>query len=192
MNIKLNKKQGIIATTLIIFLGLLASYIFFPAKEIRIQSNLVLYNSLQDINDFADLVIVGSTRKDFSEFKPTVTYNLDGRIEDFYTVTDVKVDKVYKGTFKKENVPVAQVAVTKSTLVKLKKDVIIDEHYSIMQTGKKYVLFLKKVENEDFYSIISVYQGKYNIDGLDTDEDKVSNKNPKYSSIKQEVKLLYK
>lgn len=192
MNIKHSTKLISIVILSIIFLGLTLAYVTFPSNEVRVQSNVVQYETLDKLTDEADLIIFGTMEKDFSSFKPTITYNPEGRMDDFYTVTDVKINKVYKGIFNQKYVPVSQVAVLKDSLTKLNKDMIIDENYSIMEKNKKYILFLKKVENYNFYSIISVYQGKYNIDGLDMNEDKFAGESDTYKKLKKEIIEKYK
>lgn len=51
---------------------------------------------------------MGHLEKDFSEYEPTFTYTLVGRIGEFYTKTDVVINKTLKGETDTKVIPVLQ------------------------------------------------------------------------------------
>ena len=161
-----NGKKGLLSVigTIIASLTLVASiaYFSYPGKQINIQCNHVLYNDANQLTDYADLIILGQTEKDFSEFSPTFIYTPEGRYQDFYTVTDVKVVKTIKGDYNNNYIPIIQGAALVNSPFKKQNDLLINEGYSVLEKGKPYLLFLKKTDDGN-YSIVSVNQGKFNM-----------------------------
>lgn len=160
-------------------------------KKYEVHSNYVEFNDVNSLEEFADLIIIGSPAKPFEEDNPVVTYNKEGRYEDFYTISDVKVKKVLKGEYSKDTVPVLQSAAITTSLSGKEKIFMISDDFSVMEKNKKYLLFLKKTDNNN-YSIISVNQGKFNIDDQDKNEKELSSHNEQYGKLKKEVIEQYK
>lgn len=56
------------------------------------------YHSAEELFQEADLIVIGSTEQNFGDREHmTSSLALKGSLQDFYTVTTVKVDKVIKG-----------------------------------------------------------------------------------------------
>ncbi|ADL07016.1 type I phosphodiesterase/nucleotide pyrophosphatase [Thermosediminibacter oceani DSM 16646] len=56
-----------------------------------------------------------------------------------------------------------------------------------MEKGKRYLLFLKATDSPGVYSIVSLNQGKFNIDNLDTKEKELEQKDGQFKTLKQDV-----
>lgn len=106
----MNRKKLAIATIvtgLILSLGVVSKKSFnsevFKSdslKNIPINTgmaNHVLFDNIEEVEQYTDLIVLGKTRKDFQEGQPVVKRFPNGGIEDFYTVTEFTVEKVLKG-----------------------------------------------------------------------------------------------
>lgn len=171
----------------IIAVGGLSIYLFTPEREISIHADRKLFNSANELEEYADLIVVGETVAEFSEHKPTITYTPEGRYQDFYTITDVKYSKILKGNFSEKFISVIQGAALIESPYKLQKDLLLREDMTLMEKGKKYLLFLKKTDIAGVYSIISLNQGKFNIDNLDLKEKDMEKQNHQFKTLKQDV-----
>lgn len=171
----------------IIAVGGLSIYLFTPEREISIHADHKLFNSANELEEYADLIVVGETVAEFSEHKPTITYTPEGRYQDFYTITDVKYSKILKGNFSEKFISVIQGAALIESPYKLQKDLLLREDMTLMEKGKKYLLFLKKTDIAGVYSIISLNQGKFNIDNLDLKEKDMEKQNHQFKTLKQDV-----
>jgi hypothetical protein len=157
-----------------------------PITQLTIQGKHVYYNNVDDLEAKADLIIVGASVKEFSEYTPTITYNESGRYENFYTITDVKVSKVLKGQYQNNTIPVLQNA----AIDKKEKIMLVDDGYSVMEKNKGYLLFLKKSPLEGYY-ILGINQGKHNIDNTDNNEKETMKKDSFYKNLRQEVSVRF-
>jgi len=157
-----------------------------PITQLTIQGKHVYYNNVDDLEAKADLIIVGASLKEFSEYIPTIIYNEFGRYENFYTITDVKVSKVLKGQYQNNTIPVLQNA----AIDKKEKIMLVDDGYSVMEKNKGYLLFLKKSPLEGYY-ILGINQGKHNIDNTDNNEKETMKKDSLYKKLRQEVLVRF-
>lgn len=69
-------------------------------KNIPIASVIadhVLFDSIEEVEQYADLIVLGKTKTDFEAGQSVVKRFPNGGIEDFYTVTEFTVKKVLKG-----------------------------------------------------------------------------------------------
>lgn len=106
----MNRKKLAIATIvtgLILSLGILSKKSFksevFKSNSLKnipiasVIADHVLFDSIEEVEQYADLIVIGKTKKDFEEAQPVVKRFPTGGIEDFYTVTEFTVEKVLKG-----------------------------------------------------------------------------------------------
>ena len=122
--------------------------------------------------------MVGEETKDFSEYTPYLKFLNDDPnqgVRQYYTVSDIKVLKVLKGEYSQEYIPIGQHAAIINRPATLRRTMLIDQGYCVMQKGRKYLLFLKKSNNSDNTNLgeywpMGVNEGKFNIDGLDQSE----------------------
>lgn len=193
MSFALNKKM--IGAGFIVLLIITGLFMFGGNKnkqiqELKVYGDHLLYTNANELEKDADLIVIGHTQKDFKEFPATINYNENGRYSDYYTVTDVKITKVIKGQYSKDTILVTQ----RAALDKNKNILIINEDCSIMEKGKPYLLFLKKIDLKDTYGIMSINQGKFNIDNTDTKEKEKEKgeSGVQYRNLKEDVLKKYK
>ncbi|MGG4144138.1 hypothetical protein ABEW34_13515 [Paenibacillus algorifonticola] len=119
------------------------------------EANHKIYNDLSEIEDRADLIVNVNYTGD------SKTHNYlgeSGEIAYTNTLSTVEVKKTYKGDVQEKSViGVYQPAfIENSTLSTV-------EGYNLMNQKGNYILFLKKLDNETAYSIIGMYQGKFDL-----------------------------
>jgi hypothetical protein len=180
---------------------------FHPGKYIG-------YDSAEDLSNRADLVIIGSPLSKFEDSQPIrvkdteqskqkiepnqsivvidSTYN---SIVSEYTVTPVKIKKVIKGSITENIVNVIQAAAVVQEEGK-SSYITAAEGFTPLEKNGKYLLFLKQLDSQtfpnmaNFFSIMSVNQGKFNLDKTDSREDQYESKDSQYKSLK--LKILKK
>ncbi|MFJ5563857.1 hypothetical protein [Lysinibacillus xylanilyticus] len=82
---------------LIIFLSLfLIMNINNPIPEVHVEANEITFETPEELDAAADLIITASPSKKFMDHEHKVTFFDDGTIQDYYTLTEVQVDKVIK------------------------------------------------------------------------------------------------
>ncbi|WP_139489478.1 hypothetical protein [Brevibacillus dissolubilis] len=162
-----------------------------PIQKAVVQGTHITYSTVEELENRADLVVIGSPVKKFEEETAVVTYNQAGRFEDFYTPSEIKINEILKGTHSEKIIFVNQNAAITTNLDGKEKIMLIDEGYSVMEKGKQYLLFLRKVNGEKF-SVIAVNQGKYNIDGTDDGEKEEAKHDESYAKLREKVKSKYK
>lgn len=162
------------------------------SKSIPIQKvygNHMLFDSIEEVEQHADLIVVGKITKDLEENQPVVTRNSGGGIEDFYTVTDFEVKKVLKGSTANNNIQVLQPAVIMNEVGT--QTLLIREDYSLLKKGSSYLLFLVQVEGGG-YSIISINQGKFSLDKTDQKEQEIEKEDLQYANLKAKALSKFK
>jgi len=137
-----------------------------PIQEIAIESNYVYTVEKDQIGQFADLVVLGVPQDNLEKRKFDVKYfpkdprdNSDAppAIENFQGFTRFSVDEVYKNATglkisAKSEVTVAEpIALLQDSEG---KKIIRQERYDELKAQKKYVLFLKKSPDHDYYYIV--------------------------------------
>ncbi len=124
------------------------------------------YHSAEELFQEADLIVIGSTEQNFGDREHmTSSLALKGSLQDFYTVTTVKVDKVIKGPISENTeIRVGEPISYSQGLDGISK--ITRPNYKELQKGSKYLLFLKKNDKGCFF-VMSGSLGKYNIDSTD-------------------------
>ncbi|MBO9609665.1 MAG: hypothetical protein J7639_27160 [Paenibacillaceae bacterium] len=141
-------------------------------KEVSLDGNYIKYQTLNDLENGAQLIILAEPLKSFNDRTHKTTYYADGAIQDFYTLTDVKIHKIYKkpnelNLDSKQLSIVEPVGIMKRNSGNFK---LLSNHFVELNQGNKYILFLAK-NSFGQYSIINSNEGKYNIDGKDQKDD---------------------
>jgi len=183
-------KSIVIFAGIILVLGTVCLYLtkFSPIKIQHTLAEYYVYNDINELSDNADFIIIARPEKSFEELKPTIKYNAYGRLEDFYTVSSIKPLKVIKGDPAIKNINVLEPAILTESLLSGRILMITGDYYSVMKKNNKYLLFLKKVRDQNIYSVISLEYGKYNLDGIDKDEIIITEKSQSYKKIKDQIK----
>ncbi|MED4766158.1 hypothetical protein ABHN05_11245 [Brevibacillus laterosporus] len=181
-----------LAGTIVCSVALVAGGFYFltPSKIVNVKDKVVGFKNIEAIERGADYVVVGHLEKDFLEYEPTFKYTSEGRIEEFYTKTDVIIDKVLKGETGTKIIPVLQDAAYINSPTKHQDDLLTIEGYTPMEKGKEYLLFLQKANVDESYNLLGVYQGKFDINERDGAQGLASDSH--YQKLKDEVVEKYK
>lgn len=189
------------STTQKIFFGslvlilLAASYYFFAiyksVEEITVHGSHVTYKTADELEKNADLVVLGTPLNNFEDREHYTTKFSDGAIQDFYTLTNIRIEKVIKTNndpaIKQANTIKFVEPLTLFQTMDGKKKLIRDE-YKEVKKGSKYIFYLKK-NTFGNYSIINLNNGKFNTDNTDSkdlESDDQNEKNLKLS-IKNDI-----
>ena len=150
-----------------------------------------IYNSAEELESYADLIVVGKTNEDFEQGQSVVFRNSLSRrglgISGFYTLTFFEVKKVLKGSITQPGILVSQSAVLLDTPNQGQKKLLKLDGYTLLKKDSSYLLYLKEMKEKGRYSIISVNQGKFNIDQTDKEEEALSDRDRQYRELKSQV-----
>ena len=178
------KSRKFISLLLIVCIALFYWAIVSTIAETVTVANMANHKQYQDANELfakADLVVIGSTDQNLKESKLIANTTPNGLPGEKYSLTDFNISKVIKGDYKSNNVKVLQDA----SYIDGKYFVL--EGYTPFSEKKKYILFLLKTLDSDNYAIMGLNQGKFNVDGQDSKEEKQIQRNEHYSKLKKEV-----
>lgn len=106
MNIK--KLAGTIVCSVALVAG--GFYFLTPSKVIKVEAKVKGYENVAALEKEAEYIVVGHLEKNFSEYEPTFNYTSVGRVGEFYTKTDIIIDKSLKGDTDTKVIPVLQAA----------------------------------------------------------------------------------
>lgn len=179
--------KAIVTASILCVLTAGGFYFGYPGQEIQISSDHVIYESTDQLIEYSDLIIVGQALQGIEEAEPTFVYHSEGRIMDFYSIFAVKSLKVLKGDVDSKNVSVLHSVALLSSPYKASKDLFIREDVTPMEKGNKYLLFLAKTDIPGVYSIISLNQGKFSIDGLDAKENMAEATDEQFKKLKTDA-----
>ena len=102
----MNRKKLLVATIvtgLILSLGVVSKQLFKSEvfktdllKNIPINTSManhILFDSIEEVEQYTDLIVIGKTKTDFEEGQPVIKRFPNGGIEDYYTVTEFTLKK---------------------------------------------------------------------------------------------------
>ncbi|QDX94379.1 hypothetical protein EEL30_20075 [Brevibacillus laterosporus] len=182
-----------LAGTIVCSVALVAGGFYFltPSKVVKVEAKVVGYKNVEALENEAEYIVVGHLEKDFSEYEPTFNYSSVGRIGEFYTKTDVIIDKTLKGETDTKVIPVLQDAAYIDSPSKHQDDLLTIEGYEPMEKGREYLLFLSKTNDGESYNLLGVYQGKFDINESDKVQG-LASENSHYQNLRDEVVEKYK
>lgn len=171
----LKKKSTIISLVLALMLGACCFYyfaIYHSVNDVYVSSDYIGYSTGNRLLNNAELVVIGTPIKDFSDREVHLTELPKGFVADIVTFTEINVEKVLKGPEEDAvNLTVIEPIGVYQTFKGKKR--IAYEGYTEMKKGSKYLIFLKK-NSYGQYSVINMQAGKFNLDGTDSDDSKGS------------------
>jgi ribosomal protein L30E len=181
-----------------------------------VLGNAIQFNTVSELEQRASLIIIGKTTANFEDsqvrnieeskqneldFQPNQSITIKdaaGLPVGFYSITSVKINKVLKGSTDLKEINVIQAGAVSSD-GSGKQIIIANEGSTPLQKNLKYILFLAKVDTKDYpgagnntYSILSINQGKFNLDQKDVTESKEEVKSSQYKALKKQVSEKYK
>lgn len=175
------------------FMLLLFSSIYVIADH-RVQTivrtgNYMIHDTEQALFDASELVVVA---------RPTgrsrTVLEGDDPDRNGYTLTEIDVLAVLKSSARVDIRPHDRIHITEPYYVidmgfKPGKQKVTVEDYTELQAGARYVLYLVWDPRSNTFGVYTGPQGKFNLDGLDWEEDKV--RNDHIRSMKAAVKAKY-
>lgn len=133
-------------------------------ETINAMATFVGYANVDELDNDADLILIGTPTQDFIDRTSNNTYYSDGEIQDISTLTDFKIERVIKN---KEDVDLGeeiQIIEPISIIEQEGKQVVLTvEDYMELQKGKNYIIFLGK-NTFGKYSIINMNNGRFAIE----------------------------
>ena len=153
--------------------------VYNSISDVKIESNYISYDDISKLDKESDLIIIGNTIQDFEDREHQATYFDDGTLEDFYSITNVKVHKVFKRVDEIKNGDYLNIIEPASIIQTVQgKQRLLRDDYRPLEKNKQYILFLKKNDNGQ-YSIINMNLGKLDL----SDKDKIFNLNNKADKL---------
>ncbi len=191
----MNKKVILILCFAILAFGISAGIYYFKVyhsvKDIVLDCNYVTYNSEQELDNAADIILYGTPVDEFDKRQHVNNYINGDVLSDFYTLTKFNVMKVIKAPqdlkIKKSDI----FDVIEPIGVKQDKDgikILKPDAYESLQLGEKYIIYLKS-NGKDGYSIINMNNGKFNV-LHDEKQDDQKHIELKKSVIAKKAKLI--
>lgn len=177
----------------------------------RISANYKTYDSDDELFQSADLVVIGRPTINLDETSYISLSEAESRSRKYPDNVSVavktssgltisansivlfKVQKYLKGDPKGKQIRVVQ----SSAYIQEPGQapfVLLKDGGTPLQRKSRYVLFLKEVDTATYpnlvgvYSIMSVNQGKFNLDKTDSQESEVEGKDEQYRQLKEKVK----
>lgn len=142
--------------------------IYNSVRHIRIQADYKGDSTGPALFSNAELVVIGSPMKDFEDREMTIRTHENGIPVDFYTLTEIEVEKVLKGPEEDAtNLKVIEPIALKQTLSG--KEKLTMAGYTEMKSGSRYMIFMVK-NTYGQYSVINMQAGKFNMDGTDPED----------------------
>ncbi|MFB7157313.1 hypothetical protein [Lysinibacillus sp. NPDC056232] len=155
--------------------GTASNTVIAPAPDsirtVDIHARYVEYDTADKLHQDADIVLVASPIDDFANREHHSTEFEDGTLQDFYTLTNLNVERIIKqpeginiGSQMQVIEPVSIITEADKQQTKVAAD-----GYREMKQGKRYIVFLKNNGMGD-YSVINMNNGKFNLDGGDAQD----------------------
>ena len=187
----LRRKRTVILIALAAIILIASCFYYFviyhSVRTVSIQADYKGYSTGEALFSGAELVVIGSPIKDFEDREMQVTtFSTTGAIEDFYTLTEIKVEKVLKGSVESPILKVIEPIALNQTLTGREK--IAFEDYTEMKNGSQYLIFMRR-NTKGQYSVINMQAGKFNLD--QTDQSDFSKENKIKQKIFEEIKMSF-
>ncbi|AIQ62893.1 hypothetical protein PSTEL_07015 [Paenibacillus stellifer] len=136
-------------------------------KVVSTEGLYITYSNVDALEEHSDLILTGTPVSDFKDREHVTTTYGDGNIQEFYTLTDLKVTSVLKKPADLDLVSgqTFQVAEPVGYTDTEKKDTKITRNeYSKLKKDSEYVIFLKK-NDQGQYFVLNLNLGKFNLNG---------------------------
>lgn len=176
LNIHFSKRVLTIIIGLLI-VAMFSTWYFIADQKIETASYtgiIIGYDTIDELKAASDLVVVAVP----TGFKRNVVFG-KGMDSKGWTLSEIKVDKIIKADPNPKqdvkegmNIIIREPYYIVDKVIEPGKFKIKIEDYTELISNLRYVLFLKWDERSGTYAIYTAHQGKYNIDGRDTEEIK--------------------
>ncbi len=193
LNTSSKRVIALTVVTLVIFLSLLLIMnIKKTIPKVQVNANEITFNTPEELDAAADLIIIASPFKEFMDREHKVTFFEDSTIQDYYTLTEVQVDKVIKAPnnfhlSKNNTIKIIEpVGIVKRSTGKRK---LVTNDYEELKGKSSYIMFLQQ-NSMGQYAIINNNLGKFNLDNKDP-LDIGEKKSSEATKFKDDVLLKY-
>ena len=127
-------------------------------NHIIADAKLDYYGNLNDVEKETEVIVLGKKIKQ----NPSTIQKNNGYVNGVYTISNFKIEKVFKGNFKPRDV----VDVFESAGIDEKTGKIYHiEGYELMEKDEEYLLFLRHSETDPWYMISGLKFGKISLSG---------------------------
>lgn len=129
---------------------------------VQVDANEITFETPEELDAAADLIIIASPSDEFMDREHKVSYFDDSTIQDYYTLTEVQIDKVIKAPsdFNLSNNNTISIIEPVGIVGKRK---LVTNHYEELKEKSSYLLFLQQ-NSMGQYAIINNNLGKFNLD----------------------------
>ena len=125
-------------------------------NHIIADAKLDYYGNLDDVEKETEVIVLGKKIKQ----NPSTIQKNNGYVNGVYTISNFKIEKVFKGNFKPGDV----VDVFESAGIDEETGKIYHiEGYELMEKDEKYLLFLRHSETDPWYMISGLKFGKISL-----------------------------
>ena len=122
------------------------------------DAKLDYYGNLNDVEKETEVIVLGKKIKQ----NPSTIQKNNGYVNGVYTISNFKIEKVFKGNFKAGDI----IVVFESAGIDEKTGKIYHiEGYELMEKDEKYLLFLRHSETDPWYMISGLKFGKISLSG---------------------------
>ena len=122
------------------------------------DAKLDYYGNLDDVEKETEVIVLGKKIKQ----NPSTIQKNNGYVNGVYTISNFKIEKVFKGNFKAGDI----IVVFESAGIDEKTGKIYHiEGYELMEKDEKYLLFLRHSETDPWYMISGLKFGKISLSG---------------------------
>ena len=127
-------------------------------NHIIADAKLDYYGNLDDVEKETEVIVLGKKIKQ----NPSTIQKNNGYVNGVYTISNFKIEKVFKGNFKAGDI----IVVFESAGIDEKTGKIYHiEGYELMEKDEKYLLFLRHSETDPWYMISGLKFGKMSLSG---------------------------
>ena len=127
-------------------------------NHIIADAKLDYYGNLDDVEKETEVIVLGKKIKQ----NPSTIQKNNGYVNGVYTISNFKIEKVFKGNFKPRDV----VDVFESAGIDEETGKIYHiEGYELMEKDEEYLLFLRHSETDPWYMISGLKFGKISLSG---------------------------
>lgn len=170
--VHLTMKKNILFGIIIFIITGMGSYYYFDQKTNVViwSADFEMYESVHELVDDSDLIVIGNPKAK----KNHIVIIDDGIVEEGYTITDFKINKVVSADDIDEKAHLNDIIVVEPYYYyddPIGQSLISIEGYAPMRMKGKYILFLQSNREGDMYLINGVYQGKHNINAQNSERD---------------------
>ena len=127
-------------------------------NHIFIEAKLDAYRNLNDVEKETEVIVLGKKIKQ----NPSTIQKKNGYVNGVYTISNFKIEKVFKGNFKAGDI----IVVFESAGIDKKTGKIYHiAGYELMEKDEEYLLFLRHSETDPWYMISGLKFGKISLSG---------------------------